>query len=188
MNLAPQTFGELHLYRPAVVGLCGPAGSGKSTASAFLVSQGYTLVKFAGPLKAMCRAIGLTDEHLEGSLKEVPAKMLQGRTPRYFMQRLGAEFGRDLIGPNFWSDLAKIAIERTLAEGGSVVIDDCRYPNEAGVIRSFGGEIYKLTGRGGIEGAHSSEQFDFVPDYEVANHGSIQDLHGRLERLIGRLR
>src|SRR5690606_4187664 len=100
-SLASETFGPLHLYEPAndnsprIIALSGPAGSGKSTAAAYLVDKGYTLIKFAGPLKAMCQAIGFTDWHLEGDGKERPLDWLQGKSPRQFMQLLGTEFGRD---------------------------------------------------------------------------------------------
>jgi ATPase subunit of ABC transporter with duplicated ATPase domains len=76
-------------HQPRVIALSGPAGSGKSTAAAVLQEKGYTLVKFAGPLKAMCRAVGLSDEHIEGNGKERPLGWLQGKSPRQFMQLLG---------------------------------------------------------------------------------------------------
>jgi hypothetical protein len=48
-------------------------------------------VKFAGPLKSMCMALGLTEAHIEGHLKEVPCELLCGQTPRHAMQTLGTE-------------------------------------------------------------------------------------------------
>lgn len=183
-GLVETTFGDLAQHGPKVVALAGAAGSGKSTSSAFLVKHGYTLVKFAGPLKDMCRAIGMTEVMIEGDLKEVPAKMLQGRTPRQFMQWLGTEFGRDMIGQRFWIDLWHERVNLVLGRGGKVVVDDCRFSNEAAAVRHCRGTIIRLVGRGGIAGAHSSEQADFDPDFEIANTGSINDLHQALAAAI----
>jgi hypothetical protein len=180
------TFGDLEFYQPTVVALSGAAGSGKSTASAYLATKGYTLVKFAGPLKEMCRAVGLTDAMIEGALKEVPQEMLQGKTPRQFMQWLGTEFGRDLIGPNFWTDLWRARVEKILSDGGKVVTDDCRFANEAAAVRRMGGDIYRLVGRGGISGGHSSEKQDWQADVVIENTGTIEQLHVALDKLLQR--
>ena len=63
-----------------LIALTSPAmGSGKSVAASRLVDEhGYTLVKFAGPLKDMTRALltlngaGDVEEYVEGNLKEEP--------------------------------------------------------------------------------------------------------------------
>jgi hypothetical protein len=179
-----ETFGPLAAYRRPVIGLSGAAGSGKSTVSAFLIAHGYTLVKFAGPLKDMCRAIGMTDDHIEGHLKELPSDMLQGKTPRQFMQWLGTEFGRNLIGPTFWIDLWRARVIAVLSAGGGVVTDDCRFQNEAEAVWEFGGSIFRLVGRGGIAGTHASEAVNFLADKEVHNTGTIADLHKKIADLL----
>jgi len=59
-----------------IVGFHGKAFAGKSTAARHLVEHwGFHLEKMAGPLKDICRSFGLTDEHLEGSLKESPCDL-----------------------------------------------------------------------------------------------------------------
>lgn len=169
---------------PPVIALTGLAGSGKSTASKYLVEKhGYQLVKFAGPLKDMCRAVGMTEDEIEGSYKEVPLSYLCGKSPRQFMQLLGTQFGRDCIGKNFWTGLWIRAVGSILAEGGRVVVDDCRFPNEADEVRKLGGVVWRLVGRGGIAGGHESEagcgEADAIIDnshyiknldYEIASH------------------
>lgn len=167
--------------RPRIIALSGPAGSGKSTAAAYLVDKGYTLIKFAGPLKAMCQAIGFTDWHLEGDLKERPVDWLQGKSPRQFMQRLGTEFGRDCIGPHFWVGLWERAALEVLDGGGRVVCDDCRFANEADAVRNLGGVVVRLAGRGGLAGGHASESMDWEPDAMIGNHYGIDRLHENLD-------
>lgn len=168
---------------PRIIALSGHAGSGKSTAAAFLQDRGYTLVKFAAPLKAMCRAVGLTDEQIEGSLKERPLDWLQGKSPRQFMQMLGTEFGRDCIGPHFWVGLWERAALEVLDEGGRVVCDDCRFANEADAVRKLGGVVVRLAGRGGLAGGHASESMDWEPDAVLVNTGSQKDLRDAVGRV-----
>lgn len=184
--LAPRRVPDNDNARPRVVALSGAAGSGKSTVADYLVRNGFTRVKFAAPLKAMCSAIGLTDAHIEGELKEQPCALLQGKTPRYAMQTLGTEWGRALLGDDFWVGLWRQAANDVLESGGSVVVDDCRFPNEAAVVRKMGGDIIRLSGRGGISGGHSSERLDFVPDAVIENDGSIDDLYVEVEKVLAR--
>lgn len=171
---------------PPVIALTGLAGSGKSTASKYLVEKhGYQLVKFAGPLKDMLRAIGLSEAQIEGDLKETPCEWLQGKTPRQAMQTLGTQWGRDCIGPSFWIELWLRRVNLIIADGGSVVVDDCRFPNEADEIRKLGGVVWQLVGRGGIAGAHESEAGCGEPDIEIHNNCDIADLHYQLDMFLG---
>ena len=170
---------------PPVVAFTGLAGAGKSTATRHLIERrGYKLVKFAGPLKDMMRAIGLTEDEIEGGMKEQPSATLLGKTPRHAMQALGTEWGRNLIGEEFWISLWRRRVEATLAAGERVVVDDCRFPNEAAAIRSFGGKIYLLVGRGGIAGNHASERGCDDMDAILVNQGTIKDLHDIVDRRL----
>jgi hypothetical protein len=120
------------MKNPFVIGLCGLAGAGKTTAARFMEEEwAFERISFAGPLKAMCMAVlSLSQSH--GPLKEVPDESLCGKSPRQFMQLLGTEFGRELIGPDFWVRQWRAAVEKEcLIEGrGLIVADDVRFPNE----------------------------------------------------------
>ncbi|WP_050577743.1 deoxynucleotide monophosphate kinase family protein [Sinorhizobium meliloti] len=167
---------------PRLVALTGAAGSGKSAATKFLVERhGYTLVKFAGPLKDMLRALGFDDDEIEGELKETPLEMLCGKTPRQAMQTLGTQWGRDCIGEDFWIRMWRL---RAAMVGGRVVVDDCRFPNEAEAIRQLGGMIIKLEGRGGIAGQHASEAGCGQHDAVVTNDGGVVDLYASVEQEV----
>ncbi|MEZ2132436.1 MULTISPECIES: deoxynucleotide monophosphate kinase [unclassified Sinorhizobium] len=172
---------------PPVVAFTGVAGSGKSTATRYLVEQhGYTLVKLAGPLKDMMRLIGLTEEEIEGDLKEKPCNLLSGKTPRHAMQTLGTQWGRDCIGEDFWVRLWRERAVDVLSQAGRVVCDDCRFPNEAQAIRRLGGDIFKIQGRGGIAGQHVSEKGCGDEDLVIDNTGGVDELHGKIEEALRR--
>lgn len=148
---------------PPIVGLCGRKGSGKDTAAAVLVAKGYENIKFAGGLKTMLRALlayqgyGVweIDEMIEGELKETVTESLAGKDPRYAMQTLGSEWGRMLMGEDFW---VATAISR-MKSFDRVVVTDVRFPNEADAIRAEGGIIIGITADWikPQEGEHESE-------------------------------
>ncbi|MEV4606233.1 AAA family ATPase [Neorhizobium sp. LMR1-1-1.1] len=172
---------------PPIVAFTGQAGSGKSTATRYLVEKhGYTRVKFAGPLKDMMRVIGLSEEQIEGEMKEAGATLLCGESPRHAMQTLGTEWGRKCIGADFWINLWRERVARAWASGGRVVVDDCRFPNEAAAIRRLGGDIYKLVGRGGIPGHHESERGCGDEDLVIANDNSPDALFGKVDEALRR--
>jgi hypothetical protein len=132
------------LTLPKLIGFSGYRGSGKDTAAEVLRLQcGHQRRPFAGPLKAMLRALlsvqGVEPDHieemLEGRLKEVPSTFLGGKTPRHAMQTLGTEWGRGLIGPTYWLE----AWDRSLQTASLVVVTDVRFPNEADEIERRGG-------------------------------------------------
>lgn len=165
-----------------IVGLSGPAGCGKSTAAAHLcMNYGFARRRFAGPLKAMMFAFGCTIEQVEGDLKGVPCDLLGGKTPRQAMQYLGTEWGRDLMHPDLWLN----AWVASLPAQGDVVADDVRFPNEVEAIKSRGGIIICISGRGGIPGSHVSE--GFVPDgaIHIDNSSTPENFFASLEAAIG---
>lgn len=172
---------------PHIVALTGLAGSGKSTAASLLTSQyGFKLEKFAGPLKDMLRAIGLTEEEIEGRLKNEPCDLLLGQTPRHAMQTLGTEWGRDKIHPDFW---VNIWMGRA-ADHRLCVVDDCRFPNEAAAVKTLGGRIIRLDRKfqslGEIVASHASEaNFASLPyDFQINNDGSIADLNKAVYKCV----
>ena len=156
---------------PSLIGFSGLIGSGKSFAARYLEDKyGYEIVKFAGPLKDMMRAMGLTEDHIEGHLKELPCDQLCGRTPRFAMQTLGTEWGRDILGDNLWGNLWQLKVEKMLDEGRLIVTDDVRFSSESDRVKSLGGLVIKLTIKGNQGGGdHSSETQDLTPSIIIEN-------------------
>jgi hypothetical protein len=166
-----------------LIALTGAAYSGKSTIAAELSEHGYVRKKFSQTLKNMLLQIpGVTEEMTEGSLKEVPQSLFGGKTPRYAMQSLGTEWGRDTIFNRIWLESWK----RSISGMNNVVVEDLRFPNEAELIRELGGEIWRVTRPNHIGVGHSSEtEMKLIsPDLVIKNEGSLQDLQNMLGHLV----
>jgi hypothetical protein len=144
-----------------LLGFTGKMGSGKSTITNQIMDRREVDVaatldnplgmarlavirKFAGPLKDMLRAVGFTGRDIEGIDKEKPHDLLCGRTPRYAMQTLGTEWGRQMIGPNFWVQLWKHQAQLELDQGVDVLVDDVRFQNELDAVHALGGLVVRV--------------------------------------------
>ena len=167
-----------------IVGLSGLIGSGKTTAAKHLIEHhGFVRLRFAGPLKAMMAALGLTEAETDGDLKHEPCDLLCGKTPRYAMQTIGTEWGRELIGPDLWIR-AWLASVDELPPNSRIVADDVRFPNEAEAIFGLGGKLIRITrrelGTAPPQNAHISELHQLPADTEILNNNSIDDLCARV--------
>lgn len=162
-----------------LIGLAGLKGAGKSEVAYRLASglRAYRF-RFSGPLKDMLRAIGLTDEHIEGSLKEKPCDLLMGATPRHAMVTLGTEWGREMIHKDLWLHLWRMKTLKSLQDGYSVITEDVRFPNEAQALRAIGGIIIRVERPGLVAGDHESEQHALTIPADIICHndGDLSDL------------
>lgn len=170
-----------------IIGLCGAAGAGKTTLAGHLIGRHrFVRHRFAGILKGMLKVLGLTDDQVDGGLKEVPCALLGGKTPRWAMQSLGTEWGRDLISQTLWID----AWAKGLEGKEFVVVDDVRFPNEVDAIKKRGGYLIRITGRGAeiATGGHVSETLELDVDEEIENTGSIHDMFAKAVSIVERLK
>src|SRR5699024_8911126 len=133
---------------------------------------GYERVRFAGPLKAMLKALGLTDAQVDGDQKEVPSDLLRGLTPRWAMQTLGTEWGRNCIHPNLWVSAWKASI----VGKPRVVVDDLRFPNEEAAVRDLGGVVWRVERPGVGESSHASESQRLGFDKLIYNEADLNTL------------
>ena len=166
-----------------LIGVCGKAGSGKSTASQFLVKEyGYEEVSFASILKKMLALAGLP-EPTNRDDKETIIEGL-GFSWRHAAQTLGTEWGRACLGENIWIDLTM----KSLDENGKYVFSDVRFQNESATIRKQGNMVH-LKGREADLGEcsdHPSENVlqTLTSDFVIYNTGSIESLHCSLDAMM----
>lgn len=164
---------------PRIIALTGLAQAGKSTVASFMEEIGFVRIRFAGPLKNMLRSLGLTDRHIEGDLKEAPCDLLCGKTPRWVMQRLGTEFGRDMVGEDLWTNVWTESVLAALDQGArGIVAEDCRFINEAAAVLRLDGQIWRVERPGLVAGGHISENAlaGFSPYLTLQNDGCFDQL------------
>ena len=147
-----------------LVGITGPAGSGKSTiANVFHEQLGYRVLAFAHPLKqALIKMTGLDRKwfyDIKYKEREIPG--LPGITPRIMMQKFGTEYAREMINYDFWIWRMSHSVSKYSHE--PIVIEDVRFHNEAHFIRDNGGLVI-----------HIDRQFESPT--EENDHVSEQDI------------
>lgn len=165
--------------------------SGKSEIGKILIRQlGYVEHPFARPLKEHCIHLiqvvtGMSEKsarkYLYSSKKEQIPGMPPGITGRVLMQKVGTDFGRNMLDRLIWLNAWKREVQ-TYNKMFFVVADDMRFEEEAGTIRNMGGQLWRVT-RPGLppletddhESEGRLEHFDF--DVEILNDGTINDLH-----------
>lgn len=150
---------------PPLVGMGGPKEHGKSTFARFLVQDhGYFETYMAEPLNEALRLVGPEgpwvkldkDVHGPKPVQFFPAGSFMrlaelqdwigydaskavSRDVREYLQGLGTEVGRNMLGETVWLDIAKEKILQARAAGSPVVITGIRYQNELELIRELGG-------------------------------------------------
>lgn len=178
-----------------LIGIAGPAGSGKTTAAQRLVQEhGFVRVRFAEAIKAMARGLfvasgyddGIIERMVDGDLKNTPMPELMGASPRVIMQTIGGEWGRETIHSDLWVRIATTKAGELLGEGIPVVIDDVRHANEVQAIQGYAGLVWKIAGRSdsGVP-AHTSERELLTGiDALLYNTGSLEELHDQVDWLL----
>ena len=138
-----------HTARPPLVGICGAKGAGKDTIADHMTEVfGYQRFSFADPIKIALASIFNVPVSMfhDPALKEKFSKELMGRSPRYLMQTLGTEWGRDKVSPSLWIDLTIKRIEAARLSGAFyIVVPDVRLDDEAQAIKDAGGVIWHVT-------------------------------------------
>jgi hypothetical protein len=189
-----------------LIALIGAKQSGKTTVSNLLVTQyGFRRVRFADALKQMLRTLGLSEAQIEGDQKEVPSCLLGGKTPRWAMQSLGTEWGRNLISQDIWVNACRQHVADLLGKGHKVVIDDCRFPNEVAMIHELTGELWRirrsevevqigpltrwLVRQGWSKKIHPSELYwsEFKAEVEIPNDARLLDLQTQVQKALRRM-
>lgn len=172
----------MHEKDRVLVGICGKKGSGKTSVARCLAGLGAVSVAFADPLyDALSTIFGVSVHELQyPEVKNKPHDALFGVTPRHALQTLGTEWGRQMIHPDLWVLLAERRIHKMMREFPAVIVHDVRFDNEAKLITSLGGEVWRITRPGLVEeDQHASEagvSDEFVTRF-IVNKGTIGDLY-----------
>lgn len=137
-----------------IIGVCGFIGSGKDTIADYLVNvHEFRRESFANTLKDACAAVfGWDRTMLEGRTKQArewreqvdewwSKRLDRAITPRWILQYWGTEVCRKAFHDDIWI----ASLENKLRNSkDSVVISDCRFPNEIKAIRNQGGIVIRV--------------------------------------------
>ena len=61
---------------PKIIDITGYIGSGKTLLADAIAKHNFTKVKMASPIKDMLRSVGLREDQVEGTGKEIPCELL----------------------------------------------------------------------------------------------------------------
>lgn len=166
-----------------VIGIAGPARSGKDTAASIICSEfhGFYQYSLATPMKRMLAAgfgIDMSSPYWAERKEDIIPAL--GRSPRQLLQTLGTEWGRELVAKNVW---LVTATKEYIKFGPGMVISDVRFDNEAEWVRDLGGLLIHISRKDcPLVNAHSSEAGIRVDDHDLvlANDGTIEELKAQL--------
>jgi len=202
-----------------IVGLLGFIGSGKGTAGDILKDMGFTPVSFAKGVKDVtAEMFGWPRHLLEGDtqvsrdFREQPdvfwsKEFGKSFTPRYALQLMGTEVGRDVFHTDFWVIKLKKYIENNPEQ--NYVITDVRFGNEIEFVHDQGGILIEIE-RGvrphwysiassANRGDNKAEQYMLEQsnvhesewrwvggqiDHTIQNSGTVEDLKNNLIRKL----
>lgn len=170
-----------------ILGLAGKRGSGKSTAAKLIQELTPTInwqeKMFAAKLKDMiCTLLGCTREQLEDIDFKEKVNPVTGFSPRYLMQTLGTEWGRNL-DYNFWVN----ALFSEYQPKVNWIITDVRFKNEAEIIRQHGGLVIRINRNTEEQDNHPSEtSLDNYAHFNaiIDNNGTLDELHIKLMNVL----
>jgi hypothetical protein len=178
-----------------IIGLSGYARSGKDEAAIALQQLGFHRVAFADKLREVLYQLNpLVSPTPEGYFvsPKTPMRLqdvigewgwggykesVHSDEIRRLLQRLGTEAGRQTLWDSIWVDAAFAGAP----EGLTIVVTDCRFPNEAQAIKDKGGEVWRIEREGvGPANSHASETGldDWKFDVVIGNDGTLEDYHG----------
>jgi hypothetical protein len=168
-----------------VIGLTGKANAGKTLVASML--PGFLQIGFADPLyNGLAAMLEVSADFLRArEAKESPLPDI-GRSPRELLQTLGTDWGRDLVHPHLWTLLARRRIKcmEVGAITDRVAICDVRFTNEVEMIRSLGGEVWRVVRPGAETTPHQHRSENGLPDSAIdctiVNDCGIDDLRGRV--------
>ena len=141
-----------------LVALTGAKTVGKTTIANAVaaLSDDVTILSFATPIRKMLSALGVSDHHLNVEKEAVVHGL--NKSARQMLCTLGTDWGRNLVHANIWlwameQQIAEVYRKAKNKSHVVIIIDDCRFANEAVWIAKKGGEIVELW-RDGIEYTH----------------------------------
>jgi len=160
----------------SLIGVHGPLNGGKDTVANYYQAKfpdRFARYAFARPIKQACTVLfGFTSEQMEDRTLKEQDDAFWGFSPRKAMQKLGTEYGRDMLRDDVWIKRAELELEKNKKIGKGLIITDVRFENEAKWIRSVPNAIIIYLHVPGLQKdaryAHASEAgIEYHADFDI---------------------
>ena len=167
-----------------IIGISGKKRSGKDTVYQLIrkdiAYRGNVFIAraaFGDDIKEeVAKATGKSLAHIEENKERF----------RPILQWWGADFRRHYEGENYWLDRMQRMMS-SIRDPEVLVITDVRYPNEANLVKSFGGIMIRVKRETGLEDPHSSENLlDYYEDFDywLNNDGTLENLENQVAQIV----
>jgi len=142
------------------IAFAGKSRSGKTTSANYLLrTYGFVKISFTGKL-------------IEFAHEFFPDRFEKGEKPQDLIQALHEKLRE--IDPDVWIKYVTRKIE-TLPKDADIAIDDLRWRNDYGAVKSLGFLVVRL---------NPSNEDDLPYDVLLENEGTVEDLYHKLDALI----
>lgn len=151
--------------------ILGKMRSGKDTVANFLKNEfGGQIIKFADPLYEMQKAIY--------NIADLP--YTENTKDRKLLQYLGTQWGRETIDSGLWVNLMDKKLSNELTNETNLYCTDCRFPNEAFLLRRHGFHFVRVerseedriaAGASNLDHESETALDDFIVPDKIYNYG-----------------
>lgn len=172
-----------------LIAFTGLPRSGKDSAADWLILHGYVRLRFADPLKeAAAILLGRTVAECngDGGFDREAVMPEWGFSMRDFLQRFGTEAMCNNFGQDFWLKHMRRRLESLPPYHGvtrAAVITDCRFDNEAALVRELDGIVVEIRRPGLVPSAHVSDK-GVEPDVVLDNDGTMPQFAEKVGKLM----
>ena len=151
-----------------LIALVGAKTVGKTTIAKAIaaLSDDVVILSFAKPIRDMLKIIGVDNYYLYKA-KDKPVHGLHS-SARDMLCTLGTNWGRQMVHSDIWlwamgKQIDKVYKKAKRKKHTVIIIDDCRFPNEAAWVTRQGGYVVQLK-RDGIKYTFDHETERPLPD------------------------
>lgn len=169
-----------------IIGVAGLANSGKDTLADYIIAnknKSFSKYAFAKPIKdMMINCLGFSEEQCYNQELKQTVDNFWGLSPREVMLLVGTKLFRENWRYDFWVKL----MEKKIIDNPNqnMIISDVRFPNEAELIRQYGGKIIVVHRKNNnIKVNHVSESGlpKELVDYNIYNDSDLNDYYKKID-------
>jgi hypothetical protein len=167
---------------PKIIGIVGKKKSGKDTLFGIISAFGAPVVRlsFGDVLKKELAGLFHVSIDAINKNKDDWRALLQAWGDRR----------REVNGFNYWIDKVREEIKLQQEAGNIVILTDCRYANEAQLVKHMGGQLIRVVRKSTEDGdSHVTETAleQFEVDHIIENDSTVGDLKTKATELYARI-